>query len=180
MAVQISKNSFIVFLLFCSFINPVFSSDWEDPQTKSAWKGVWGIKDDNCIYLGMWTTHFLPGRNARLNNINRLIGINYEGIFGATFINSHNDRTYTAGIQRIVYSQKFPHYIQIDAGYRVGAIWGYQNNSPFASLKHTIPGIQKMNPIPFFQLIGNFSWEIVGLQISYCWAVFTAGFFVKF
>ncbi len=169
----------VLILILIFFNNALYAVNWESPQTTSSWKGFWGVKDDNCIYLGMWTTHFLPGRNSRLNNINRLVGLNYEGIFAATFLNSHNNRTYTLGLQRVIYSQKFKYYTQIDAGYRIGAIWGYQKNSPIASLNHLIPGIKNMNPIPFFQVFGNFSWEIVGLQFSYCWAVFTAGFFIK-
>lgn len=128
----------------------------------------------------MWTWHLLPGSNRRLSNVNRLIGLNFKGVFAAAFLNSHKDQSYTLGLQRIVYSQKFERYWQVDAGYRFGLIWGYKRNSPIASAKTIIPGIENMNPIPFVQIIGNLSWEIIGLQVSYCFAVVTAGFFVKF
>lgn len=146
----------------------------------SSWKGFWGQRDDDCIYVGMWTRHLLPGSNKRLSNVNRLIGFNYKGVFAATFLNSHKDRSYTLGLQRIILSKKLDHYMQVDLGYRFGLIWGYKGNSPIASAKSSIPGIENLNPIPFVQIIGNFSWEIVGVQVSYCWAVFTLGFFVKF
>lgn len=128
----------------------------------------------------MWTWHLLPGSNDRLSNVNRLIGLNFKGVFAAAFLNSHKDQSYTLGLQRIVYSQKFERYFQVDAGYRFGLIWGYKRNSPIASAKTFIPGIEKMNPIPFVQIIGNISWEIIGIQVSYCFAVVTAGFFIKF
>ncbi len=126
----------------------------------------------------MWTRH-LPGHNSDKNNINRLIGINYYGIFGAIFYNSFDIKSYSLGVQRIVYSQKYPHYLQMDFGYRLGFIWGYKDTKMFDGLNRVIPGIKNMNPIFVPQIIGNFSWEVVGIQVSYCWAVVTAGFFIK-
>lgn len=127
----------------------------------------------------MWTSH-LPGHNSDKNNINRLIGVNFYGIFGAIFYNSFDIKSYTIGLQRVVYSQKFPNYLQLDFGYRLGLIWGYKGTKLLDGLNRVIPGIKNMEPVFFPQIYGNFSWEIVGIQVSYCWAVVTAGFFVKF
>jgi len=167
----------IIFLFIAPF---AFSAQWQAPQTTPSWKGLWGQRDENALYLGMWTQH-TPHKNAnKKNNVNKLIAVNLYGIFAGTFLNSFDIRSYSIGIQRIVYSKKFSHYFQIDAGYRLGVIWGYKGTPLLNGFEKIFPGITNAEAIPFPQIIGNFSWEMVGVQVSYCWSVLTFGFFVKF
>lgn len=162
-----------IFILF-AYMRPIQAVEWVIPQTTNSWKGLWGIPDDNAIYLGMWTRHLRPKGNRHNNNTNRMIGINVKGLFFSEFINSFYKRSYSIGIQRLVYSQKFEHNLQFDIGYRLGVIWGYKNTHLFG--KKPVP----FDPLPAPQVIMNVSWELTGIQFSYCIAVVTVGFFVKF
>lgn len=154
-------------------IHTADAAEWQTPQTTTSWKGVWGIPDDNAIYLGMWTYHIRPNGNRNNNNTNRMIGINIKGIFFSEFVNSFYKRSYSIGLQRLIYSEKFDHDIQFDIGYRLGVIWGYKGTHLFGN--KPVP----FDPLPVPQVIMNVSWEVVGIQFSYCVAVVTAGFFVK-
>jgi len=149
---------------------------WQEPETKSAWKGLWGKPDENAIYLGMWALH-LKGSSG--NDVNKLIAINYRGIFAGTFINTFYKRGYSFGVQRVYYSKKFQNYFQFDGGYRLGLLWGYKGTSLLGSLDKLIPNIRNIEPLPYIQLIANISWEMVGIQFSYCFVIVSVGFFVK-
>lgn len=159
-------------MILIIYVSPVFAVEWQTPQTSNAWKGLWGQADDNAIYTGMWTRHLRPNGNNN-NNTNRMLGINFKGIFLGEFVNSFYKRAYTAGVQRIVYSQKFEHHFQFDIGYRLGLIWGYKGTNLFGGQSVSF------EPLPFPQLIVNVSWELLGFQLGYCVAVVTAGFFIK-
>jgi len=161
-------------------MNKALAVSWQTPQTTSAWKGIWGQRDDDAIYLGQWSWHVSGNNWPPSRNHNRLVGINFKGIYGATFINSHGARSYTLGLQRIVLSQKFENHLQFDLGYRLGVVWGYTSETnPLGQLKSILPGIENINPVPAIQFISNISWEMVGVQFSYCFVVVTVGFFIK-
>jgi hypothetical protein len=96
---------------------------------KSLWDKIKGKKARDALLLGMWSIHadgtgeyFGDGRN---NDQNHLIGIQYYGLTVGTFINSKDDRAYSAGLAREVYSHNFNQNTRFDIGYKFGLLWGY-------------------------------------------------------
>ena len=96
---------------------------------KSVWEKIKGEKARDALLLGMWSIHadgtgeyFGDGRN---NDQNHLIGIQYYGLTVGTFINSKDDRAYSAGLAREVYSHNFNKNTRFDIGYKFGLLYGY-------------------------------------------------------
>ncbi len=129
-------------------------------------KTAWGTPEPSTLYLGMWTKHFHPG----ITN-NQMVAVNFRGYFAGTFLNSWHDRSYAAGIERSVHHGNMGDTGTYSVGYRLGAINGYDSR--------LIRGAGSTPVVPFIQIIGNASWKRVGVQGSYCWLVFTGGFFVR-
>jgi hypothetical protein len=118
------------------------------------------------LYLGMWSYHFLKD-NEEYQTENNLIGISYGGYFFGSFINSFDDRAWSAGVQRDFYRNRWD-WLNLDAGYRAGLLYGYD--------RITLPGT-KLGPL--FQVYADVSYRRFGLQFSWALEVVTAGFFVR-
>jgi len=129
-------------------------------------KMAWGTPEPSTLYLGMWTKHFHPGITD-----NQLVAVNIHGYFVGTFLNSWHDRSYAAGVERSVHHGSMGEKGTFSLGYRLGAINGYDSR--------LIRGAGSTPVVPFLQIIGNASYKRVGVQASYCWLVFTGGFFVR-
>ena len=123
------------------------------------WRFIQGKPAVDSLHLGMWSLHldgsgefFGTGRN---NDHNHLIGFQYNGFNAGTFINSHSDRTFSAGLSREVYSKQYSPDLRFDAGYRLGLLYGYYDN---------LPSILNLSAyaMPVFGL----SWKRVGLDIG--------------
>ncbi len=130
--------------------------DWLDSDW---WTFIKGNPAVDALHLGMWSLHldgsgefFGTGSN---NDHNHLIGFQYKGFNAGTFINSHRDRTYSAGLSREVYSKQFSPDLRFDAGYRLGLLYGYYDN---------LPGILNISgyAMPVFGL----SWKRIGIDIG--------------
>src|SRR6476620_11914468 len=151
---------------------PAVEADDDDQNATSAesspglLKMAWGTPEACALYLGMWTKHFHPG----ITN-NQLVAVNIHGYFVGTFLNSWHDRSYAAGVERSVRHGPMGEAGTYSLGYRLGAINGYDSR--------LIRGAGSTPVVPFVQVIGNASWKRVGVQGSYCWLVFTGGFFVR-
>ena len=76
-----------------------------------------------------------------------------------------------AGIERSVHHGSMGEAGAYSVGYRLGVINGYDSR--------LIRGAGSTPVVPFAQVIGNASWKRIGIQGSYCWLVFTGGFFVR-
>ena len=101
----------------------------KEKTDKTLWEKIKGKKARDALLLGMWSIHadgtgeyFGDGRN---NDQNHLMGIQYYGLTVGTFINSKDDRAYSAGLAREVYSHNFSKNTRFDIGYKFGLLWGY-------------------------------------------------------
>jgi hypothetical protein len=125
-----------------------FSEQGEEKQ-QGFWGFLWGIPAENSINLGMWSYHFIDNDDSYRTTHN-LIAITYKGIFGGTFENSKDDRTWTAGVQRDVYRTNLG-VLSVDMGYRLGLMYGYDKMEIFNS------GI-----FPLLQVYSNLRYKRVG------------------
>jgi hypothetical protein len=137
-----------------------------DESARSFLQMAWGSPEPSTVYLGMWSKHFHPG----LTN-NEMIAASLHGYFAGTFLNSWHERSYAVGIERSVHRDELGRNGAYSLGYRLGAINGYDSR--------LIKGAGSIPVVPFLQIVGNASWKKVGVQASYCWLVFTGGFFVR-
>lgn len=127
------------------------SSDW--------WEFIKGVPARDSLHLGMWSLHldgsgdiFGSGKN---NEHNHLIGVQYMGFNAGTFINSHDNRTYSVGLSREVYSRQYTENLRFDAGYKLGLLYGYKDNLP------SIKGVSGY-AMPVFGL----SWRRIGVDLG--------------
>lgn len=128
---------------------------------------ILGQPADTTVYLGMWSQH-VTNQQEDYNTTNNLVGLCYEGYFLGTFMNSFDDRGWSAGFQRDVY-QKDYYESSLRAGYRVGLIYGYEELSLYDT-----------KLFPMLQLYADLSYKKVGVEFSWAGSVFTAGFFYRF
>ncbi|MGF1612849.1 MAG: hypothetical protein ACFCVA_02780 [Gammaproteobacteria bacterium] len=126
---------------------------------------VLGEPGQDNLYLGMWS-HHLKG-NEGYQTQNDLIGVSYDGYFFGTFINSYDDRAWSAGAQRDVYENRWRR-LKLEGGYRAGLLYGYDN---------VTVGDTKLGPL--LQLYADVSYRQVGLQFSWALEVVTAGLLVR-
>ena len=129
---------------------------WFDTET---WQFIKGKPAVDALHLGMWSLH-LDGTgeffgNGKNNDHNHLIGFQYRGFNAGTFINSHDQRTYTIGLSRQVFAKHYSPDLRFDAGYRLGLLYGYEKN-----LKN-IMGISGY-AMPVFGL----TWKRVGVDLG--------------
>jgi hypothetical protein len=156
---------------FCE-TNPSPTTDSKDksepgspPQavSESPEKGIWetlkGTRAREALLLGMWSLHldgtgeyFGDGRN---NDQGHLLGIQYYGITAGTFINSHDDRAYFAGLAREVLSYPYPHDFRFDLGYKFGLLYGYDDD---------LPNLYDFSV--FAAATAGFSWKRLGIDVG--------------
>ncbi len=129
------------------------------PSGSDLWNFIKGQPAVDSLQLGMWSLHvdgsgdiFGSGKN---NEHNYLIGLQYKGFNTATFINSHDDRAYTIGLSREVFSHQLSPDLRFDAGYKIGLLYGYKDNLP------NLNGLSGY-VMPVF----GFSWKRVGFDIG--------------
>ena len=138
------------------------------PVQVSGLHRAWGVAAPATVNLGMWTQHV---DHAGVGN-STLIGGTYHGIFAATFLNSYHDRSYAFAVERRV-AQGLAGPIAFGAGYRVGAIRGYD--------ERMIAVAGRLPVVPFVQVLGDAMWkQKVGVQASFCVKVVTWGAIVRF
>ena len=123
------------------------------------WDYIKGRPARDALVFGMWSLHldgsgefFGTGSN---NDHNHLLGFQYKGFNAGTFINSHWDRTYSAGLSREVYSRQYSPELRFDAGYRAGFLYGYADNLP------NILGISA-----YVMPVVGLSWKRAGLDLG--------------
>jgi hypothetical protein len=125
---------------------------------------LWGQASADKLYVGMWSHHFLDGDDGYRTS-NHLLGIVYHGYFVGTFVNSDDDRSYGAGVQRDFYRRSAGSK-RFEAGYRLGLVHGYDSYA-----------IGDSKLFPLLQLYGDLSFHRAGVQFSWAAEAVTAGFF---
>ena len=117
-------------------IEPADKNDKHNEESGSnRWQKILGKKSRNALLLGMWSLH-LTGSGEYWNDKggsneqNHLFGLQYYGITAGTFINSHDDRAWFAGLTRDVYSRKISEETRFDIGYKLGPLFGYGDDLP--------------------------------------------------
>jgi hypothetical protein len=124
---------------------------------------------DRRLYIGMWTMHFRDLESGLENNW--LLGVSWNGIYGATLVNSFGDRAYSAGMQGTL-ARWAPGGTSVALGYRVGLITGYDERFlPLARRTPVIPLVQPRITIDAARL---------GVELSYSGVVASAGFSLRF
>lgn len=147
------------------------SSD-KSGKDESFWTFLKGTQPDNAVYLGMFTWHFNPESRAHDRWSNNLIGGVYNSIFVGTLLNSFSDRAFVVGIQRNVYTKQLSQNNQINVGYRLGIMSGYDQR---------MSDIAKYLPVlPLPELYIDYAYRNFGAELSYIGVVFTAKFFIRF
>ena len=139
---------------------------------KTTWDFIKGKTPQNAMFLGMFTLHFNPQSLKKDRWSNDLIGGVYKGFFAGTLINSFNDRAYVFGVQRDVYTKQYSNNWQINSGYRLGLITGYDSRMTKIA--------DKTKVLPFPEIYSDFMYKKVGVELSWSVSVITAKFIVHF
>ena len=123
---------------------------------------------DRRLYLGMWTFHFRDvGRGL---DSNRLVGMSWGRVYGATFVNSFGKRSYTGGLQGTLASWSSP-VVSLGLGYRAGLVTGYD--------ERLFPLAGKTPVLPLLQPLINLDGRRMGLELSYSGVVASAALNVR-
>lgn len=138
------------------------------PPTTLAW--LWGDPHQDSLYLGMWSIHLRSGSRDNREE-HHLAGLTRDGYFGGTFLNSHNDRVWSAGVHRKLDDRELGS-VQIRSGYRLGLMHGYDDKLTHLAGKTPL--------FPVLQLTLDASVENVGVQLSWAGSVVAGGFFYRF
>lgn len=72
---------------------------------------------------GLWTLHPFAISWPRVEETHGF-GLLWDGWFGATFVNSHGGRAFTAGVER-VWVEPAWRFLALGIGYRAGLVTGY-------------------------------------------------------
>jgi hypothetical protein len=113
-----------------------------------------GEKARDAVYLGMWSEHFGTSKDYEENN--RLAAIQYNGLYAGTFRNSHSDQTYMMGVARTLAKKSIGENLELDAGYKVGPMYGY---------KRGVPTIGGWSVLPF--VTAGVSYKALGADVNY-------------
>jgi hypothetical protein len=132
------------------------------------WLGFRGAPEPNRLYLENWALH-LKRMNDGLS-AHHLLGATWRGFYLATFVNTHDRRTWTAGVGRyLVGFQGSEGSFQM--GYRAGLVRGYD---------HQLMEIAERWPaIPAAQITADARFRRVGMQAGWSWIVVTFGGFIE-
>jgi len=98
--------------------------------TKNKFDNLRAIPPDQ-FYLGMYTLHFDPKSRETRNATNYLIGVQVDGLFLGTLINSYDKRSWAFGISREFYRANLSSSLDFASGYRIGLITGYGDEKTF-------------------------------------------------
>ena len=132
-----------------------------------------GRPDSSKFYLGMFTQHINPNSQKKDNNVNNIVGVNYNGLFLGGFSNSYGKLTVGFGMQRDWHEsdigQSHWHYA---LGYRLGAMIGYDNR-----LCHYCGDLPA---VPFIIPYLHLSYKRVGVEVQYAYVLVSASFFYRF
>ncbi|MDH3271240.1 MAG: hypothetical protein OEN56_07910 [Gemmatimonadota bacterium] len=104
---------------------PTALADRTNPDERRGWlRAVVGHSPNRSrVILGLWAMHPFEPQFPELDGTKGFGGL-YGHWFGATFVNSYDERTYILGIERSWFELRRA-AARFGAGYRVGLIAGY-------------------------------------------------------
>lgn len=141
----------VVFLLIPSFF---WGSNY------SILKKLWGKPPKSVIYLGMWTYHF-KDHEGSCNKTNHAYGIEYQGYFISSMINSYHQQCATVGITRDYFQKQLTKDVAVSLGYRLGGIYGYDSK-----LKSIAEFADRYKILPYGQLYTHFIYKRLRFEVS--------------
>lgn len=153
--------SMICLLVFCSFfVRPeqtIANLSLSGPA-KNPFNLLGGIPPDQ-LFLGMYTMHTNPTSLAERNAANNLLGVQIEGVFAGTLINSYDKRSWAFGISREFYRVRWSDYWSFASGYRVGLITGYEGRKTIYGTRSDIAPLVDLHAQ--FSYLDHFGFEIM-------------------
>jgi hypothetical protein len=133
------------------------------------WLGFRGAPEPNRLYLGIWALHLKRMEDGL--SAHHLLGVTWRGFYLATFMNTHERRTWSAGIGRYLVALEGSEG-SFQMGYRAGLLAGYD---------HQLMAIaEKWPAIPAAQITAAARFRGVGMQAGWSWVVATFGGFIEF
>lgn len=156
----LKSKYFVFFLLSLLYISNIESSLQGTNNKTTFIHDIIGKNAPNCVYLGMWTYHFDPRWRGRNDNwLNNAFGIQYDGVFLTTLVNSHYNRCITFGVTKDWIGYHPFDDTRISFGYRLGGIYGYGKE---------LNKYAEMCPImPIYQLCAQLQYKRARLEFSY-------------
>ena len=155
--IQKGKKLPIWFIFSCCFLvfNDLALANYLERAGKNGSFSLVGKIPPDQLYFGMFTYHFDPKSLKKRNWNNQLIGLQIDGVFLGTLINSFYKRSWVVGISRELYREKLSDDWSFAAGYRVGMVDGYENqDSIFGSDSDVVPFIDIHSQFTFLEHFG--------------------------
>lgn len=125
---------------------PTSMEKWCDSLAENSgdyWEFIKGSPTDDQFFLGMFTAHFTPSSLKSRQWNNKLIGIQYNDIVMFGFENSFYNWCAGLAYARNVYQNPLHNNWDLNIGYRVGIIYGYEDDeAPFSENSPIIPLVQ--------------------------------------
>ncbi|MFO7886420.1 MAG: hypothetical protein R6U68_16515 [Desulfobacteraceae bacterium] len=112
-----------------------------------------GKKARDSILAGMWSKHFNSSNDHR--ETHNLCGLQYNGFYAATFSNSHSHQVFSIGVSRTLTEKRTGTGFLLDAGYKIGPMYGY---------KKGVPRISRFSILPVFCI--GISYFNVGVDLN--------------
>lgn len=147
-----------------SLVSPVADSVDEG----GGWHGLWGRPEPDRLYGGLWALHLRRPEDGL--SAHHLIGVSWRGFVLGTFVNTHEGRSWVAGIGRSVATAK-GRSGALRLGYRLGLLAGYDERLMDMADRYPV--------IPAFQLLGDGRYGPVGIQVGWTWIVLYFGGFIS-
>ena len=132
----------------------------KEPHDRGVLETLWGRPPESVVYLGMWTYHFHD--NGRANCNNHAYGIEHNGYFVSTMINTYHQQCYSLGISRHIIRKDFSKNFSVALGYRLGGIYGYDKE-----LKSIANFAERYKILPYGQLYTHFIYRRLRFELSY-------------
>lgn len=113
-----------------------------------------GEPAQDTIYSGMLSHHLVDGMHYR--EVNNLLGVQYHGLFAATFANSYSQQTVVAGIARTIYKADLFKKFQYTLGYKLGPMYGYHTKG--------VPTIDRFTVLPM--AVNSINYKMIGVDLN--------------
>ena len=152
-------------LLIVIFTLLIFNSSLAEERTFLT--KLYGTPSPRTFYSGMWSLHIIDPL-PKDNNVNQLLGAVIDGYGLSTFINTFNERCWSPFIQRYWYEKTWENNIKLDIGYRFALIYGYKQHKEFPIIW------------PIIHPILNLSWNNLGIELQFSYAVASTAIFFRF